>query len=67
VGANSELRRQLNEAAYRRGLRVHYPELDLCTDNGAMIAMAAAMRLQAGAAQASKDYAFDVRPRWPLS
>jgi N6-L-threonylcarbamoyladenine synthase len=31
-----------------------------------MIAMAAAMRLQAGAAQASTDYAFDVRPRWPL-
>jgi len=67
VGANSELRRQLNAAAQRRGLRVHYPELDLCTDNGAMIAMAAAMRLQSGAAEASKDYAFDVRPRWPLS
>jgi N6-L-threonylcarbamoyladenine synthase len=67
VGANSELRRQLNAAAQRRGLRVHYPELDLCTDNGAMIAMAAAMRLQSGAAEATKDYAFDVRPRWPLS
>ncbi len=66
VGANAELRRQLNEAAQRRGLRVHYPELDLCTDNGAMIALAAAMRLQSGAAQASRDYAFDVRPRWPL-
>ncbi len=66
VGANSELRRQLDGAAARRGLRVHYPELSLCTDNGAMIALAAAMRLQAGAAAASKDYAFDVRPRWPL-
>ena len=66
VGANAELRRQLDDAARRRGLRVHYPELDLCTDNGAMIALAAAMRLQSGAAAASKDYAFNVRPRWPL-
>jgi N6-L-threonylcarbamoyladenine synthase len=66
VGANSELRRQLNETTVRRGLRVHYPELELCTDNGAMIALAAAMRLQSGVAKASMDYAFDVRPRWPL-
>ena len=66
VGANAELRRQLNEAAHRRGLRVHYPELELCTDNGAMIALAAAMRLQSGAAAAQRDYAFNVRPRWPL-
>ncbi len=66
VGANAELRRQLDAAAQRRGWRVHYPELALCTDNGAMIALAAAMRLQAGAGQASSDYAFDVRPRWPL-
>ena len=40
---------QLNDACARRGVRVHYPELHLCTDNGAMIAMAAAMRLQTGA------------------
>jgi N6-L-threonylcarbamoyladenine synthase len=66
VGANTELRRQLNAAALRRGLRVHYPELELCTDNGAMIALAAAMRLQSGEAVAHKDYAFNVRPRWPL-
>ncbi len=66
VGANAELRRQLNAAAQRQGWRVHYPELALCTDNGAMIALAAAMRLQAGAGQASMDHAFDVRPRWPL-
>ena len=66
VGANAELRRQLNDAASQRGLRVHYPELELCTDNGAMIALAAAMRLQAGVASASADYRFNVRPRWPL-
>ena len=47
-------------------MRVHYPELSLCTDNGAMIAMAAALRLQAGMAQTQSDYGFDVRPRWPL-
>ena len=66
VGANAELRRQLDAAAIRRGFRVHYPELALCTDNGAMIALAAAMRLQSGVAAASRCYAFDVRPRWPL-
>ena len=66
VGANRELRRQLDAACAQRGVRVHYPELHLCTDNGAMIAMAAAMRLRAGVATANRDYAFDVRPRWPL-
>lgn len=66
VGANQDLRSQLNEACGRKGVRVHYPELELCTDNGAMIAMAAAMRLQAGVEQANQRYAFDVKPRWPL-
>jgi N6-L-threonylcarbamoyladenine synthase len=66
VGANRRLRAQLDAACARRGVRVHYPELALCTDNGAMIALAAAMRLQAGVQQARADYAFDVRPRWPL-
>ena len=67
VGANRELRLQLNAAAKQRGLRVFYPDLALCTDNGAMIAMACAMRLQAGVQQARRDYAFDVKPRWPLA
>jgi N6-L-threonylcarbamoyladenine synthase len=66
VGANASLRQQLNAACAKRHVRVHYPELHLCTDNGAMIALAAAMRLQTGKAQASRDYAFDVKPRWPL-
>ena len=66
VGANRHLRAQLNAACAAAKVRVHYPELHLCTDNGAMIAMAAAMRLQAGQQQANTDYAFDVRPRWPL-
>ncbi|MBL0419839.1 tRNA (adenosine(37)-N6)-threonylcarbamoyltransferase complex transferase subunit TsaD [Ramlibacter sp. AW1] len=66
VGANRLLREQLDAACARLGVRVHYPELSLCTDNGAMIAMAAAMRLQAGAGAPDKRYAFDVKPRWPL-
>jgi N6-L-threonylcarbamoyladenine synthase len=66
VGANRCLRSELNQACRRRGIRVHYPELALCTDNGAMIAMAAAMRLQAGRDAAQRDYRFEVRPRWEL-
>jgi N6-L-threonylcarbamoyladenine synthase len=66
VGANKALRAELNSACAKRGARVHYPELDFCTDNGAMIAMAAAMRLQANAKAATTVYAFDVKPRWPL-
>jgi N6-L-threonylcarbamoyladenine synthase len=66
VGANRHLREQLNMACTKRNIRVHYPELHLCTDNGAMIALAAAMRLQSGLQQAEKTYAFDIKPRWPL-
>jgi N6-L-threonylcarbamoyladenine synthase len=66
VGANRSLREQLNRACAKRGVRVHYPELQLCTDNGAMIAMAAAMRLQSGIQTAREVYTFDVKPRWPL-
>ena len=66
VGANRVLRAQLDAACATRGVRVFYPELDLCTDNGAMIALAAAMRLSSGKQKASTVYAFDVKPRWPL-
>ena len=67
VGANRSLREQLNAACAKAGIRVHYPELHLCTDNGAMIALAAAMRVQRQKAQPSRNYAFDVKPRWPLN
>jgi N6-L-threonylcarbamoyladenine synthase len=67
VGANRRLRALLDEACARRGVRVHYPELHLCTDNGAMIALAAAMRLGAGVAVPTRDRRFDVRPRWDLA
>jgi N6-L-threonylcarbamoyladenine synthase len=70
VGANQRLREQLNAACARQGIRVHYPEMHLCTDNGAMIAMAAAMRVQAGLwcpSGGALGHSFAVRPRWPLS
>ncbi|MFM8636561.1 MAG: tRNA (adenosine(37)-N6)-threonylcarbamoyltransferase complex transferase subunit TsaD [Betaproteobacteria bacterium] len=67
VGANRELRAQLDAACARMQARVHYPELPLCTDNGAMIAMAAAMRLQAGIQQPAAAGAFEVMPRWPFA
>ena len=65
VGANRQLRSTLDEAAKRKRFRVHYPELEFCTDNGAMIALAGCLRLQAGAvAKTAGDFA--VLPRWPL-
>ena len=67
VGANSQLREALNAAAQKRHFRVFYPELQFCTDNGAMIAFAGAMRLQLNPNAAKRDYAFNVRPRWPLN
>ena len=66
VGANRELRSQLNAACKLAGARVHYPELHLCSDNGAMIALAAAMRVQAGRTRPERQLGFDVKPRWAL-
>ena len=66
VGANQPLRRAINAACAKQGIRVHYPELQFCSDNGAMIAIAAAMRLQSGIQAANTSYAFDVKPRWGL-
>ena len=66
VGANRVLREQLQQNCAARGIRVHYPELHLCTDNGAMIALAAAMRIEAGVESPQADYNFEVKPRWPL-
>jgi N6-L-threonylcarbamoyladenine synthase len=67
VGANARLRERLDAECAQRQLRVHYPELALCTDNGAMIALAAAMRLQRGGRNDPAGYAFNVLPRWPLA
>jgi len=67
VGANKQLRAALDARAARAGFGVFYPEAELCTDNGAMIAFAAALRLQAGKATRASDHAFSVRPRWDLA
>lgn len=66
VGANRRLRERLDAAAQRPGIRVCYPDMALCTDNGAMIAFAGAQHLQAETAPASQG-AFAVKPRWPLA
>jgi N6-L-threonylcarbamoyladenine synthase len=64
VGANVHLRAQLDQAAHQHGYRVFYPDLEFCTDNGAMIAFAGALRLQQE--DGRRDYRFDVKPRWDL-
>ncbi len=48
VSANSELRRRMKEEGERRGFRVHFPEMEYCTDNGAMIAYVGWLKLRAG-------------------
>jgi N6-L-threonylcarbamoyladenine synthase len=67
VGANAQLRAALDAQGRARGYDVYYPEPELCTDNGAMIALAAALRLRAGLAPAATTHAFTVRPRWDLA
>jgi N6-L-threonylcarbamoyladenine synthase len=66
VGANSQLRAALNAKGSTAGFDVFYPEPELCTDNGAMIAFAGALRLQAGKPAATGS-GFGVRPRWELA
>lgn len=69
VGANRQLRSALEIRAAASGFDVFYPEPELCTDNGAMIALAAALRLQRrnAACEGRPVSAFTVRPRWELS
>ncbi|HUN70161.1 MAG TPA: tRNA (adenosine(37)-N6)-threonylcarbamoyltransferase complex transferase subunit TsaD [Burkholderiales bacterium] len=67
VGANKQLRAALDAQSRREGFDVHYPEPELCTDNGAMIAFAAALRLKAGTTALAAEHAFTVRPRWDLA
>ncbi len=64
VGANKRLRARLHEIAARRGGRACFPRPALCTDNGAMIAFAGALRLQAGQFE---DASVKVAPRWDMA
>jgi len=63
VGANKRLREQLAQAGAADGFRVYFPRLAFCTDNGAMIALAGAIRLASGQHQ---DETIQVFPRWNL-
>ncbi|OOG54191.1 tRNA (adenosine(37)-N6)-threonylcarbamoyltransferase complex transferase subunit TsaD [Rhodanobacter sp. B05] len=63
VGANRHLRSELARAGENDGFQVYFPRLDFCTDNGAMIALAGAIRLASGQHQ---DETVQVRPRWDL-
>jgi len=63
VGANRRLRERLREVTAELGGQVHYPRLEFCTDNGAMIAYAGWRRLAAGQRE---EAAIEVLPRWPL-
>ncbi|HLV27789.1 MAG TPA: tRNA (adenosine(37)-N6)-threonylcarbamoyltransferase complex transferase subunit TsaD [Burkholderiaceae bacterium] len=67
VGANRHLREQLQAAMRKRGGEVFFPPLEFCTDNGAMIAFAAAQRVNAGLVDLTdRHHAFTIRPRWDL-
>jgi N6-L-threonylcarbamoyladenine synthase len=63
VGANRRLRAALAEAGGKEGFRTYFPRPEFCTDNGAMIALAGALRLRAGQRETT---AIRVRPRWDL-
>jgi len=64
VGANRQLREALNAQAKRKRFEVYYPEPELCTDNGAMIALTAALKIEAATGAGN---AFSVKPRWDLA
>ena len=65
VGANRQLREGLAAAASRDGFEVFFPDMELCTDNGAMIALAGCLRFSTDLA--GSGYAFKIRPRWDLA
>lgn len=63
VGANSKLRQRLTQLTEKLGKQVFYPKLEFCTDNGAMIALAGCIRLQAGQ---HNELPVDAYSRWSL-
>ncbi|MEN4921789.1 tRNA (adenosine(37)-N6)-threonylcarbamoyltransferase complex transferase subunit TsaD [Achromobacter spanius] len=68
VGANQLLRAKLDAALKPLKARAYFPPLELCTDNGAMIAFAASERVKAGLATLDASaHSFTVKPRWDLA
>ena len=63
VAANATIRAALSATAAAEGAAFVAPPLALCTDNGAMVAWAAAERM---AVRGPDDLALPARPRWPL-
>ena len=57
--ANSQLRAKLLEVGAEYGVEVRVPQLKLCTDNGAMVAMLGVNLVEAGVAPSSPDFAID--------
>jgi N6-L-threonylcarbamoyladenine synthase len=64
VGANKQLRQKLNTELSKKNYKVFFPRLEFCTDNGAMIAFAGAMRIDTSL---KHDLGFSVKPRWQLT
>jgi N6-L-threonylcarbamoyladenine synthase len=64
VGANKQLRELLTTTLAQKNYGVFFPRLEFCTDNGAMIAFAGAMRLDTSL---KRDLRFAVKPRWQLA
>jgi N6-L-threonylcarbamoyladenine synthase len=64
VGANRRLRAQLEKGLAQVGGKVFFPPLRLCTDNGAMIAFAAALKYPEPPASTPS---FPIFPRWDLA
>jgi N6-L-threonylcarbamoyladenine synthase len=63
VGANVLLRERLTSLCAKMNARIYYPRPVFCTDNGAMIAYAGALRLKAGQ---HEGLALGARARWSL-
>ena len=65
VGANKTLRQRMTQLANETGINIYYPQLEFCTDNGAMIAYAGYERFKRG--YQDIDTEISVMPRWPLN
>ncbi len=63
VSANQHLREELSILANQLKIQVHFPRLEFCTDNGAMVAYAGLQQLKSGQ---HSDNAIKINPRWQL-